>query len=327
MKCCVYTRLFLEGPYIDFFIEHYLMIGFDKIIILKTDKLEYLVPEEFKEYVDVHNVENFPDPKTVQVNQDKIDRKKFDWVLMVDVDELLILHNKSPTIKEYITRILQTVPSVNIINFRWLMIEQFYESLDSKLDNIVANFNKYENIHIKSMCKTNTLLDIIGCHHFRVESPVIYFENNILHDNVSMRDISPEFSYKDSALIHLHTRSIDNMIIKALNTLIQGKEIKNLKEFKVFVNNRLFSGMTSDTLKEHLYSIIGAKAMLPYAHAKEPVVHDISYLLIPSSKRVVIDIHKEKQIIEEMLNYHGINIENYNELRKAIHDANSDEFR
>ena len=59
----------------------------------------------------------------------------------------------------------------------------------------------------------------------------------------------------------------------------------------------------------------------------EAVVHNINHLSIPLTERHVIDIHKEKQIIEEMLNYHGINIKNYNELRKAIHDANSGKFR
>ena len=40
MKCCVYTRTFYESPYINFFIEHYLKLGFDKIFILKTDNLD-----------------------------------------------------------------------------------------------------------------------------------------------------------------------------------------------------------------------------------------------------------------------------------------------
>lgn len=326
MKCCVYARSFLESPYIDYFIEHYLKLGFDKIILLKTDKLEYLVPEEFKENVDIHHVENLGD-NTLAVNMHVIDKKKFDWVISVDIDELLILHNKSPTIKEYISHVLQCAPSVNIINFRWLMIERFHESQNATFSDVVANYYKHANDHIKSMCKTNTLLDIIGPHYFRVESPIIYFENNIQYNNVGSRPQHPTFSYKDSALIHLHTRSIDNIIIKALNTQFHDKAIQNLEEFKDFVNNRLFSDMTSDNLIDRLRSIVGKKASLPYYHSNEPVVHDISYLSIPSLKRVVIDIHKEKQMIEEMLNYHGINIENYNELRKAIHNANSDKFR
>ena len=326
MKCCVYTRQFVEGPYMDFFIEHYLKIGFDKIIILKTDRLEYLVPEEFKEFVDIYYVENLGD-KTLTLHIDKIDREKFDWVLSVDTDELLILHNESPTIKDYIARILQTVPSVNIINFRWLMIEQFYESQDSKLHNIITNYNKYENSHIKSMCKTDTLLDIVYSHTLINKTPIIYFENNILYNNDGSRNINPNFSYKDSALIHLHTRSIDNVIIKVLNTQFHGKEIKNLEEFKTFVNDRVFFDMPPENLLDYFQSMIGAKASLPYHHATNPVVHNINHLSIPLAERHVIDIHKEKQMIEEMLNYHGINIKNYNELRKAIHDANSGKFR
>ena len=31
MKCCVCARDFYESPYLDFFIEHYLKLGFNKI--------------------------------------------------------------------------------------------------------------------------------------------------------------------------------------------------------------------------------------------------------------------------------------------------------
>ena len=50
MKCCVYTRSFAERPYMDFFIEHYIHLGFDKIIILKSDKMEYKYPIEYEKY-------------------------------------------------------------------------------------------------------------------------------------------------------------------------------------------------------------------------------------------------------------------------------------
>ena len=34
MRCCVYTRFVYEVPYIESFIDHYLNLGFDKIILL-----------------------------------------------------------------------------------------------------------------------------------------------------------------------------------------------------------------------------------------------------------------------------------------------------
>ena len=36
MKCCVYTRCYYEKQYLYNFIEHYIKLGFDKIIILNT---------------------------------------------------------------------------------------------------------------------------------------------------------------------------------------------------------------------------------------------------------------------------------------------------
>ncbi len=61
MKCCVYTRCFIENPYMDFFIEHYIKLGFDKIIILKCDTFEYKCPIEYEKQVYIHKVPNFGD--------------------------------------------------------------------------------------------------------------------------------------------------------------------------------------------------------------------------------------------------------------------------
>ena len=49
MKCCVYSRFVFEYPYLNSFIEHYLNLGFDKIIILYTDIIEYPLADNLKE--------------------------------------------------------------------------------------------------------------------------------------------------------------------------------------------------------------------------------------------------------------------------------------
>ena len=58
MKYCVYTRAFYETPYLDFFIEHYINLGFDMIIILKADSFSYSIPSKFKKHVQLHTVPN-----------------------------------------------------------------------------------------------------------------------------------------------------------------------------------------------------------------------------------------------------------------------------
>ena len=61
MKFCVYTRTFYESPYINFFIEHYLKLGFEKIFILKTDDLDIKINDKFLDFTEIINVKNESD--------------------------------------------------------------------------------------------------------------------------------------------------------------------------------------------------------------------------------------------------------------------------
>ena len=47
MKCALYVRCFYESFYLDWFIEYYLNLGFDYIVILKADSIKYVVPKNF----------------------------------------------------------------------------------------------------------------------------------------------------------------------------------------------------------------------------------------------------------------------------------------
>ena len=101
MKCCVYTRSFAERPYMDFFIEHYIHLGFDKIVVLKSDKMEYKCPNEYTQYVTMYQVPNLGD--TIIERYDHLVLKsEYDWILCVDIDEFLLLNKKFKNIKNYI---------------------------------------------------------------------------------------------------------------------------------------------------------------------------------------------------------------------------------
>ena len=95
MKCGIYVRCFYESFYLDWFIEYYLNLGFDYIIILKADNINYDVPKNFKK-VYIRNVENIGN-KLYDKYLNIIRYAKPDWVLMIDIDEILILESNIKT--------------------------------------------------------------------------------------------------------------------------------------------------------------------------------------------------------------------------------------
>ena len=113
MKFCVYTRTFYESPYINFFIEHYLKLGFEKIFILKTDDLDIKINNKFLDFIEIINVENNGDG-TLNANKDII-KSDYDWFFNVDNDEFLFLDSQYSNIKEYVKNILDKSPNVNLI--------------------------------------------------------------------------------------------------------------------------------------------------------------------------------------------------------------------
>ena len=58
MRCCVYSRFVYDICYLDIFIEHYIRLGFDKVIILYHDIIDYVFSEKLIEFVEVHKVPN-----------------------------------------------------------------------------------------------------------------------------------------------------------------------------------------------------------------------------------------------------------------------------
>jgi hypothetical protein len=101
MKCCIYTRAFLETPYLDFFIEHYVKLGFDKIIILKADDIPYECPQQYQSNVDIHTVPNLGNELLPKYDY-LVKQSGCDWCLSVDIDEILLLHKQYGCIQDFI---------------------------------------------------------------------------------------------------------------------------------------------------------------------------------------------------------------------------------
>lgn len=160
MKCCVYTRAFLETPYLNFFIEHYYNLGFDKIIILKADDLEYNLPVEYINFVEIHQVINIGNdllPKYDYLVND------YDWIISIDVDEILLLNKQYKNIKDFIETKINNDSNTNMFYFRWGIIEKYDIDDNNNFFDVVNNYNIFNNYHIKSLFRAVRILNADLC--------------------------------------------------------------------------------------------------------------------------------------------------------------------
>ena len=327
MNCCVYTRVFYETPYLNCFLEHYISLGFQKIILLKADKLKLDI-DNFKNYVEIFEVENLEN-RLLPICTNKID-KKFDWVLSVDCDEFLFLKNHN-TIQEYVQSKINLNSNINIFYFRWAMIEK-YDNNNFYLKQIIKKYKIYSNSHIKSMAKISELKSVWHPHLMDMHKGLnIYFENQILKKNKPNKHKLTCVSYEESVLIHIHTRSINNIITKSFVTKLGNagrnhipKKIKNKIEFISFTNDLHNTDLDDNKIFNNFKKLIGCKAELPFSHSRStPITLDID---INFYENKLINEEIEKMYIESLLKKNNINIKNYYKLCTIIENVVNDNF-
>ena len=149
MKCCIYSRLFYENPYINYFLEHYLSIGFDKIFLLQGDNISYNLPEKFKDRVVIHKTKN--ERRQLREYDWLIKSSQMDWCLSIDTDEFLVLQDKYFNIKDFISSKISKFKNLNTFYFRWLNINK-YDNLDCpNLHESLLNYKSFGCTYIQTM--------------------------------------------------------------------------------------------------------------------------------------------------------------------------------
>lgn len=268
MQCCVFTRFVYDVPYLDSFIEHYLQLGFDKIFILYNDVVPYHLSEHLIEEVEVIEVENNGNKLLNEYKHLFMD--DFDWVLNVDSDEFLVLHEDYQTIKHYMETKLEENENINMFQFSWAWLHAFNPSPEMTLSEI---FNKYQMfigskdtkdsnnnkiVWVKSLTKIENI-EYMTCHNCVLNVPaVIHVDKRIEYHNESADEnvlINPEEddesdddsssinllprcytkrnrTYNETALIHVNTRNMINAIIKGLNIHVTQVKRKRIKNLK-----------------------------------------------------------------------------------------------
>lgn len=317
MQCCVYTRFVYDVPYLDSFIEHYLQLGFDKIFILYHDVVPYHLPEHLIEEVEIIEVEN--NGNKLLNEYINIFKEDFDWVLNVDSDEFLVLHEHYPTIKDYISCKLQKNENINMFQFSWAWLHAFNPPPEFTINNMIKNYKIFvgskdnadsENIiWVKSLTKVDHI-EYITCHNCVLNTQAIIHidnrdeyshcikdssisfvddtdndenENNNTDINLLPRYYSKrEFTYCESVLIHINTRNMMNTIIKGLNihvTQVKRKRIKNLKGLKKFINNFRLDKPIYKETLQDFAKCIGYKIKFPLLCLEKEEINEKIYTL------------------------------------------------
>jgi hypothetical protein len=315
MKYCVYTRCFFENAYLTYFIEHYINLGFDKIIILHSGGSQYNLSEKHSNFVDIYYVENKGD-MLLQTYDYLLKNNDFDWVLAIDNDELLLLNKKYKNINDYVEEKLLINNNINAFYFRWGMIEKYDIENNNNFSYILKTYKIFSNPHIKTMFKNKDLISVGHPHFAALNHLTIYFEHNIIHNNQALFPIN-EKSYTEHILIHVHTRSLHNLVLKAINTAFDDKKIHLKNEFIEFINT-LDNNLSNDTTLILFLKYIGLKAQLPFGHSTGALINMFEYDILKYDYEL-IDSNENIDILN-CLNNNNINLNNYFYFIKSLSD-------
>lgn len=312
--CYVITRSYMEDCYLNCFIHHYISLNFTKIIILKSDNSNFNLLPQYKNKTEIHYVKN--EGNLIYDNNKNIYKNLNGWLLFIDVDEFLILNEKyHNNIQNFVNNLQK---NINCILFRWLMIEKYNNNTNGiNIKNIIKNYHKHKNSHVKSMVKSNVLLNMKSPHVPSINTqPFVYFENNIIN-NLNPKQTLSNNSYKDCYLIHIHTRSITNIITKSLNSynnMCSSKIIKNKHNFINFINKKLY--LSSNNILNDFKNLIGCKATLPFSHSNNNKIEVIFSKINHDS--LLIDIKNENEMLKKYCIGNNLNYDNLNEFMKKL---------
>lgn len=241
--CCIAR---LEGKYIKEFVDHYLALGFDKIIVCDNnhdgeDDLEVLF-----DYVQNGQViiEDYHNQVKAQMRAYTDVYAKYgkdcDWILFCDVDEFLILE-KHKTIQEY----LEGKKDYECVLVNWMcmsdnnliqyenkpMMERFTEPCNKE---ITVQYAWAENMHVKSIIKGGLKNVVFWGNPHTVSTPILSCNaDGIRCDNKPWQPITWDSAY----LKHFTTKSLQEY---CENKLKKGTADRDYNCFKSTYQFRFF---------------------------------------------------------------------------------------
>jgi hypothetical protein len=307
MKADIIVRFFNEHIYAEHFINYYLGLGFDHIHILFQKGQAFLsimskqVSIIYHEYAGNDVLQYIPSLVTTTA----------DWILLCDADEYLYIKQYT-TIKEF----LKTIPAtVEQLFFQWAMIENFADMTGQHdLFDTLTTHNMYINPHIKSMVRSSLLRKGDITPHVCENGVSNYLWNKFVNCSPK-HDVTVEsYNINYPFLIHFHTRSIQNALLKGIST-----KFNNNKKINIQLFNTILAGNNNNDATRSF-----AKLSIPFYHAKYPVLP----IHVPINlKGYLINYDDEEKALKELCTQNGINYSSVKLLIKELSTKHANTFK
>ena len=220
LQVAICTMARKENLYIKEYVDYHLKIGFDHIFIFDdnepgTENISDIINDSYNEYVTIYDYSTIiHDQKVAFTLCYEMNKYKYDWILMNDIDEFLVIRND--TLKNYLSNI--RFKKCDFIKFHWMLStdnDLIHYDNRSLLERFKGPYRK--NTHIKTMVKGG--IDDI---QFDIHTPFISPHRNISCNNIGQIYKNKEILFQDvfdinvekAFMIHFKYKSTEEYINK-----------------------------------------------------------------------------------------------------------------
>ena len=242
IKIAICSMAKMENLYIEEFINHYIKLGIDQIFIyddndMNTERIRDILSPLNNKYVTIYEniksrIKNQGDAYTECYNNHK---DKYDWFLMVDIDEfLIVIHDK---LKNYLSK--KKFRKCDFIKFHWLIPtdNNFLHYYNKSL------FQRFKGPYIKSVFVKSIIRGNISNLKYWVHSP-----SSSPHRNKTCNNVGELINYS-----HINFEFISKININ--NAYIIHFKYKSTEEY-INKYKRGYSNWLGSQINQHLYGKI-----------------------------------------------------------------------
>lgn len=209
-----------EEPYLLEWVAHYRLLGFDEIVVYENNSTDQSLAL-LKALAAAGKIICRPwshgarEAPQITAYKDALAKARTDWILFVDTDEFLVLH-EDRNVREFLRRFDKT--DVTAIGLNWRVFGDSHLEV-AETDRLVTErftwASKVEfpvNGHIKSFIRVNALGDLVSVHICRTTGRPVHASGKPLH--MKNWGISDEIDFAVAQVNHYYTKTYAEYEIK-----------------------------------------------------------------------------------------------------------------
>ena len=233
-----------EAPYLVEWIAYYRLLGFDEIVIYENNSTDSS-SELLKKLAEAGKIKHRPwklgrneSPQTTAY-QDAIRKAKTDWILFVDADEFLVLHEHR-TVGEFLEP-LAARGDVTSIGINWRIFgDSHIETADARpvmeRFTLAAEPNFPVNNHLKSFARVKAIVNPVHMHACGTTGERVHASGKPLE--MPNWGLSETVELDVAQVNHYYTKTVEEYQIKKARG--QGGAGDNKPELKYWYNDESF---------------------------------------------------------------------------------------